>query len=211
MHISKSEIESLERRKRANLINAISGIKAANLIGTQSASGLTNVAVFNSVFHLGANPALQGFIMRPVGEVPRHTYENIVESGYYTINHISTDLVEKAHYTSAKLGRSDSEFRACGLTEEYIGTFKAPFVKECHLKMGLSLVEEIPIKANGTILIIGQVEELVVTEDAIDDEGHINLTNAKTAGISGLNSYYSLNHIATLPYAKPENIPDFGS
>ena len=211
MHLTKEDIQDLERRKRANIINSVSGIKPANLIGTKAANGQTNVAVFNSVFHIGANPPLQGFIMRPIGEIPRHTYENIKETGFYTINHIPTSLVDKAHYTSAKLDSNNSEFQRCGLTEEYFNDFQAPFVKECSLKLGLRFVQEMPISLNDTILIIGEIEELIIPDEALDEEGHVDLSLYNTAGISGLNSYYSVDKIATFPYARPEEIPDFGS
>lgn len=211
MHLTNKELDQLDRRYRANIINSVSGIKSANLIGTKSKNGQTNVAIFNSVFHLGANPPLQGFVLRPTGEVPRHTYENIKETGYYTINHVTTQIADKAHYTSAKLKREESEFKRCGLTEEYLSDFHAPFVKESPLKIGLRFVEEIPIKLNDTVLIIGEIEQLMIPDQAVDEKGHVDLSLYSTAGISGLNSYYSLQHIATFPYARPEDIPNFGS
>lgn len=209
MRLTKADIEQLERRKRLNIINSITGIKPANLIGTKSKNGQTNLAIFSSVVHLGSNPALIGFIMRPTGDVPRHTYENIKETGIYTINHVPTNLADRAHYTSAKIDRSVSEFDRCGLTAEYLESFDSPFVKESHLKIGLSLVDEVPIKINGTSLIIGQIEQLIVPDQAVDDNGYIDLSLFNTAGISGLNSYYSLSPIASFPYARPDEIPDF--
>ncbi len=201
----------MERKKRLNIINSVSGIKPANLIGTKSKDGQTNVAIFSSVLHLGSNPALLGFITRPTGEVPRHTYENIKETGYYTINHIPTAIADKAHYTSAKVDRDTSEFEQCGLTEEYINGFQAPFVKECHLKIGLKLVDELPIQVNDTIMIIGEIEELIIPDASVDDKGYIDLSLFNTAGISGLNTYYSLAPVASFPYARPNEIPDFGT
>jgi flavin reductase (DIM6/NTAB) family NADH-FMN oxidoreductase RutF len=209
MHLSKIDIEQLDRKRRLNIINSVSGIKPANLIGTKANNGQTNLAIFSSIMHLGSDPALLGFIVRPTDDVPRHTYENIKENGYYTINHVPTTLVNKAHYTSAKVDRTISEFERCGMTEEYIGDFFAPFVNECHLKMGLSFVEEIPIKVNGTLLIIGQIEELIIPDQAVDKKGYIDLSLFNTAGISGLNTYYSLHQIASFPYARPDEIPDF--
>jgi flavin reductase (DIM6/NTAB) family NADH-FMN oxidoreductase RutF len=209
MQLTKEDIQKLERTKRLNIINAVSGIKPANLIGTIGDDGQTNVAIFSSVFHLGSNPALLGFIMRPTEDVPRHTYDNIQQNGFYTINHVPIEIVEKAHYTSAKIDRSISEFDRCGLTEEYIGDFRAPFVKECFLKVGLKKVAEVPIEINGTILMIGEIHHLVIPDEAVDEKGYIDLSLYNTAGISGLNSYYSLAPIASFPYARPNEIPHF--
>ena len=69
MHLTKEDIFKIDRIKRLNLINSVSGIKSANLIGTQSSDGYSNLAVFSSVVHLGSNPAYLGFVLRPDSNV----------------------------------------------------------------------------------------------------------------------------------------------
>lgn len=209
MHYTKQDIEQMDRIQKIKFINSVSGIKPANLIGTVSNSEHPNLAIFSSIFHLGSDPALLGFITRPTGEVTRHTHENILESKQYTINHVSSSFAEKAHYTSAKIDRNLSEFDICGLTEEYIGNFRAPFVKESVLKMGMEFKEAIDIKLNGTILVIGEIQHLIMPDGAIGEDQDIDLANIDTAGISGLNTYYSLQKIARYPYARASEIPDF--
>lgn len=209
MHLTRSDIQNLERKRKLNIINSVSGIKPANLVGSVSNKGETNLAIFSSVFHLGSDPALLGFITRPTGEVPRHSYENIKENGFFTINQIPISIVEKAHYTSAKVDRSVSEFDKCGLTVEFINDFQAPFVKESNLKLGMRFEEEMPIKINGTIMMIGSIEHLIVPDDAVNEKGYINLEQIDTVGISGLNSYYSLSHIESFPFARANEIPNF--
>ncbi|OJJ23980.1 flavin oxidoreductase [marine bacterium AO1-C] len=209
MHLTKQDIENTERVRRLNIINAITGIKPANLIGTIDAEGVTNLAVFSSVVHLGSNPALLGFILRPQGEVRRHTYENLLVNGEYTINHIHRSFIEQAHYTSAKFDKGISEFTQCGFTEEYLPDFKAPFVKESSLKLGMRFLEEIPIKVNNTSMIIGEVAHLVVPDAVVNDKGYINLAQLEGVGIGGLNNYYGLEQIGSFPYARVKEAPDF--
>lgn len=209
MHYSQIEIESLEKIYRANLINAISGYKPANLIGTISKSGNTNLAIFSSVIHLGANPALLGLIVRPA-KVPRHSYENMKETGFFTINHIHKSFVEKAHFTSAKFDRTESEFDACKLTPEFEDGFLAPFVKESDIKIGLRLVDEIPISLNETILMIGKIEHIYFPSEIINQSGNLDLEKAQTIAVSGLESYYLPSKLASFPYAKVDNLPSFG-
>jgi len=129
MQYNKQDIADLERIPRLKLINSVTGIKPANLVGTICNKGETNVAVFSSVVHLGSNPPLLGFISRPQTEDVGHTFRNIVENNQYTINHIHPEFTKQAHFTSAKFDKSISEFERCGLTEEYVKGFKAPFVK----------------------------------------------------------------------------------
>ncbi|MEA1785177.1 flavin reductase [Arenibacter sp. GZD96] len=209
MKFTQQDIANLDRNKRIVLINAVAGIRPANLIGSVSRSGLSNVAIFNSVMHLGSDPALLGFIMRPVETVARHTYENILETEKYTINQVHTAIIKKAHYTSAKVDRGTSEFTACGLTETYIKNFKAPFVKESRLKIGLQFIEALKIKQNNTLLIIGEIVYLEMPDTAFDDEDDLNLATLSSVGVSGLNTYYEVKKLARFPYARPNELPDF--
>ena len=209
MKWNQSDIAKANRVERLKLINGITGVKPANLIGTQDQEGQTNVAIFSSVVHLGSDPALIGFVVRPSGEVPRHTLANILATESYTINHVPAHLVKNAHYTSAKFPREVSEFERCGLTPQYVPGITAPFVAESVIKMGLKLRSVIDIPINGTQLIVGGVVYLEIPDEVINDQGDIDLSVAKTAGISGLNRYYDLNAIGDFPYARVVDTPEF--
>lgn len=191
------------------MINAITGIKPANLIGTQSTAGRHNLAVFSSVVHLGSDPALIGFILRPYGEVPRHTWQNIQSTGHYTINHIPEAYTQQAHYTSAKFPQDVSEFDRCGFTPEFVDGIKAPFVRESSLKMGLSFVSATEIPLNGTTLVIGKIIHLTIPDEFIDPAGELDLQLAQSTGISGLNTYYRLEKIGQYPYARLSDLNDW--
>ena len=208
MHYDKKAIDQLDRVTRLKIINSVTGIKPGNLIGTIGKNGATNLAVFSSVIHLGSNPSLLGFISRPQTEEVGHTLRNILQTEFYTINHIHPEFVEKAHYTSAKFSSDVSEFDACNLSEEYINHFKAPFVQESIFKMGLRFKEALDIKLNGTVLVIGEIEELVIADKAFVNED-IDLEASEGVGISGLNTYYALKKIDTYPYARLSEIPKF--
>lgn len=198
------EILKLEKYYRISLINKISGLKSANLIATKNSSGSSNLAIFNSVTHIGANPPLLGFIMRPL-LVERHTYNNIKENGLFTINQISVTMHERAHQSSAKYPKGTSEFDECGLDEIYLDSFPIPFVRESKIKIGLSYQEEHIIKTNNTILIIGRIEKIIMPEHEITKDGDINFESLKTVGIGGLDSYYSCSRIGKYGYARVKN------
>ncbi len=208
MIYTKKQITELNRITRLKLINSVTGIKPANLIGTVNKKGNTNLAVFSSLIHLGSDPAIIGFISRPPTLDVGHTYRNIQENESYTINHIHPEFIKKAHYTSAKFSENISEFERCNLTEEYINNFKAPFVKESSFKIGMKFQEAIDIKSNGTVLIIGEIQHLIIPDSAIVD-GDIDLEASNSVGISGLNSYYSLKKTHTFPYVNVNEVPEF--
>lgn len=202
MKITKENIKNFEKLYRTAFVNSLSGFKSANLIGTISSKGKTNLAVFNSVIHVGANPPLMGFLMRPVS-VERHTYNNIKETGHFTINHINKEIFKQAHQTSASYEKDISEFDAVGLTPEYTKTIKAPYVKESKIKIGLKYLEEYEIKSNGTIFIIGEIQEVILPDDIILNDGFIDIEKAGTIAISGLDSYHDTKRITRLSYSKP--------
>jgi flavin reductase (DIM6/NTAB) family NADH-FMN oxidoreductase RutF len=201
MLISHNDINGYDRFYRANLINSLSGFKSASLIGTKNESGISNLAIFSNIVHLGADPALIGFINRPLEAAP-HTLTNIESTGVYTINHIHTDWVDKAHQTSAKYHESVSEFDSCGFTEEYIDGFNSPFVKESVIKYGMKLLEVIPIKHNNTFFVIGEVVMVEVPKELIAEDGFIEADKANSCCSLGIDGYYSTELIARLPYAK---------
>ena len=208
-HYTKENIIELEKVKRLNIINSITGIKPGNLIGSMNNDKTTNLAIFSSVVHLGSQPALLGFILRPQVNVIRDTYNNIMSNKLYTINHLPENHTLNGHYTSAKFNSNESEFEFCKFNEWFHDGFDAPFVKESSLKIGLKFQESIPIKINNTIMIVGSVEHIFVNSEALSEEGYIDLEKLHSTGIGGLNSYYKLKKISSYPYARRNELPDF--
>lgn len=198
-----ADIDNLERRYRAQMINCISGIKSVNLIGTKDKNGQTNLAIFNSVIHLGSNPPLLGYIQRPT-TVERHTYENIVSTEYYTINAVTEELSSQAHQTAARYEKNESEFVETSIESEYKDNFFAPFVKSSPLQIGLKLEDIIPIPANNTKLIIGKVHELYIQPNLVADDGHLKLDESTIVGGIGLDTYLNLKKHERYSYAKPD-------
>ena len=200
---TREEILSLNQRYRNNLINSISGFKSANLLGTVDEKGIANLGLFSSVTHIGSNPPLLGFILRPT-TVPRHTYENLKQSGYYTINHVQEGMVEAAHQSSAKYPESTDEFEACNLTKEWSTLLPAPYVAESSVQIGMSYEEEYLIKANDTLLIIGKIVELRIKGGFLAEDGFVDLAVAKTVTINGLDGYLTPSDLRRYHYARPE-------
>ncbi|MGB0837384.1 MAG: flavin reductase family protein [Flavobacteriaceae bacterium] len=208
MKLYAEDIQELDRISRLKLVNSISGVKPANLVGTVNKEGQSNLAIFSSVFHLGSDPALLGLIARPLTKDSGHTLRNIQEIGEYTINHVHEDFIKKAHYTSAKFAPDISEFDRCALEEYYVKEIKAPFVKESKVKIGLEFKQAIPIEANGTTLVIGQISYIELEDKILSDEA-LDLEAAGSTGISGLNSYYALKRIEEFPYVRLNEVPEF--
>lgn len=205
MHYTRDQINDLEKIKKINLINSCSGYKSANLIGTISKEGITNVAVFSSVTHLGSNPPTLGFILRPT-TVPRDTYKNILESGVFTINHIFEDIIEDAHHTSAKYEEAISEFDITALEDEYHNDCIAPFVKGSPVQMEMKFIEEYHIKSNNVVHIISEIKNLYVKDYILNDDGFLDLAKGKVAAINGLDAYAIANSNTRFNYQRPKKL-----
>ena len=199
------DIQNLEKIYKINLINSCSGFKSANLLGSISEEGISNVAVFSSVTHLGSKPPTLGFILRPT-TVPRDTYKNIKDSGIFTINHIHQDIIEDAHHTSAKYPKEASEFDMTGLEEEFKGNFKAPFVKGAPVQMSMKFIEEVYVPSNDVMLIVSQIQELYIDDALLQEDGLINLSKGNVAAINGLDTYAIPQFNKQLSYQRPKKI-----
>ena len=200
MQVSSEDILTLEQRFRTNLINSFTGFKSLNLIGTKSQEGQTNLALFSQIIHVGANPPYIGVLFRP-NTVPRHTLENIMETGFFTVNHVSESLLEKAHLTSARWDLS--EFDALEIEEEYLHNFHAPFVKRSAVKAACELNERVDLKSNGTHFIVGEIKYLICPDEIVGGDGYLDIEQAGSLTVSGLDSYHRTERIERLPYAKP--------
>ena len=208
LHHTEATLKNLERFYRANLVNGLTGYKPAMLIGTKGLNGVENLALFTSVVHLGADPALIGFIQRPVGQ-SGDTFRNIEATGVYTINHVPVPFALQAHYTSARFGPEVSEFGACRLTPEYVQGFHAPFVKESRIRIGLELVEVMPIRHNDTKLVIGKILHVLLDPICLKENGSLDLNVVDDLCVSGLEDYHKTEHLHRFPYAKVEALPSF--
>jgi flavin reductase (DIM6/NTAB) family NADH-FMN oxidoreductase RutF len=200
--LTLEQLMEMEQRQRAHLINSIGGFKSVALIGSIDLQGQTNVAIFSSIVHIGSNPPLLSFIMRP-DSVERHTLANILDTGFYTINHINAQIYEQAHQTSARYPKSMSEFDATGLTPQFKNEFVAPFVEESQIQLAMEFKERLDISINQTIMIIGEVKAIHFPSDCLAPDGFMNIEKAGTITVAGLDSYHTTQPLQRLPYAKP--------
>ncbi len=196
------DFQSFSSKQRRNLLNKISGIRPVCLIGTANEDGNTNLTVFNSLVHIGANPPLLGLILRPT-TVERHTYENIKKTGVYSINLSTVAMLDASHQSSAKYPKDISEFDATGLEAEWLDGFQAPFVKESPIKIGLSLEEEHFIQANETRLLVGRVEQLIIPENSIDSNDQLLVEHLDLLNVAGLDTYFQTEFLKRKDYARP--------
>lgn len=199
------EISELDKNYRRNLINSITGFKSLHLLATENKHRNSNLALFSSAVHVGADPPLIGVVFRPL-TVPRHSYNNIHATGFFSLNHIPSTIIEQAHQCSASYPEEISEFDVTGLHEEHSNIFPIAYVKESPIKIGLQWVEEHTVQANGTIFLVGKIVELILPERVVGTDGFVDLEQLHLVTASGLDGYHTTQKLIRLQYAKTERI-----
>lgn len=202
INFSKEAINEMESVPRLNLINSCTGYKSANLIATKSKDGISNVAIFSSVTHIGSNPPMISFITRPL-TVKRDTYTNIKDVGYFTVNHVIESMIQDAHHTSANYDETTSEFDKTNLVEEYKEDIAIPFVKGSPVQLYCKYLNEYHIKENDTIHIIASIENLFFEEELLHKDHWLQLDRGNVIAINGLDGYALPKLIDRLGYARP--------
>lgn len=206
MRLNTHDINAMDKRERAAFVNSLSGYKSANLVGTADSVGQTNLAIMSSTVHLGSSPPLLALVIRPGGD-ERHTLANILETGHYSLNHVTSTLVEPAHQTAARYAREVSEFDATGLTPLWVPGFNAPLVEQARIKLGMALREHQQLQINQTHLVIGEVVLVDMPDHCLLEEGSVDLARAGTVALSGLDTYHDPVTIKQMAYAKPDLPP----
>lgn len=202
LNFNSESIMCLDKNKRVHFINSLGGFKSVSLIGTSDLDGNENLAIFSSIFHIGANPPLIGLIFRP-SPPERNTYNNIIDTGFYTINHINESIYRQAHQTSARYNQTESEFEITNLKPEYKDNFFAPYVAESNIQLGIEFKETINIPINNTTMIIGEITQIYIPENCLSEDGFVDIEKANSITCSGLDSYHKTVQLDRLSYAKP--------
>lgn len=202
LNIESKQIQLLEKHYRISLINSLIGYRSLNLLGTTGNDGITNLCLISSTFHLGANPPLIGLVIRPERE-HNDTLTNIKSTGEYTLNNVLPEWYMQAHQTSASYPSGASEFNICGFDKQYVKGFKAPFVGQSTVRIGLELCEVIDMEINGTTIVIGEIVHILTEDSLIAADGTVDHVKAKTVTAAGLDTYFLPYPIGQLAYAKP--------
>ncbi|MDO8993163.1 MAG: flavin reductase [Daejeonella sp.] len=201
MNFNQSHISAMEKRYRTTFINSLPGYKSLHMLGTVNKEGISNLGLFNSIFHVGANPPLLGMVFRPESN-DHDSLENIIQTKEYTLNNVLPEWFKQAHQTSARFPSGVSEFESCGFKEFYLDPFKAPFVAQASIKIGLELREIIDLSLNNTKILIGEIVQVLMDDGIVAGDGYVDHIKAGTVTVAGLDSYFTTQHLGRLAHAK---------
>jgi len=201
-YITASEAAEWPDLYRRTFFNTVHGPKSLHLVATMGSASLQNLAPFNSVVHIQANPPHIGLVMRP-HTVPRHTLENLLEQPFCTFNQMPAAYAAQAHQTSAQYAKPVNECQEVGLTQDYRNDFKVPYVKEALIGLGAELVERHTIAVNQTLFLVFQVHELWIDEALVRPDGFVDHAAGNVLGAIGLDAYYTPEWQSRYAFARP--------
>ncbi len=171
-------------------------------VSTVSRSGLSNLAPFSFFTGVGSRPPSLLFCPanRRDGQ-PKDTLRNIVDTGEFVVNVVTSRMAELMNQTSAELPENESEFAAFGLTEIPSVAVRAPRVAgvpvsfECRLLELLNL-ESGPGAAN---IVVGRIQHVYVDDQVLDSQGFADPSRLDAIGRMGGGAYCRTTDLFDLP------------
>lgn len=137
-------------------------------VATRSSDGIVNLSPFSFFNAFGANPPVVAFspAFRGTDGSSKHTYDNIIETGEFTVSTVSYDMVEQMSLSSADWPREVDEFEASGFTPHSSRVVAPPGVAEAAMFMECTLMHHLSLgngPASGN-LIVGEVKMFHIKE-----------------------------------------------
>lgn len=127
---------------------------------------------------VNSNPAMTYISVRP----SRYSYNAIKETGEYTINLVSREIVRATDKCGVYTGEKVNKFKSFGLTPEKGSRVDAPIVKQSPISLECK-VKDI-IKLGSHDMFLSTIEAVDVDEDLIDETGKLNLKKAHLVAYS---------------------------
>lgn len=158
-------------------------------IGSLAKDGSHNLAPYSFFNAISDTPKLVMFS----SSGHKDSVTNIGETGEFTANFVSRDLIDKMNMTSINAPRGESEFEIAGLTPVVGQLVAAPFVAEAYAALECKVTEMFQPKTltgdlSENYMVIGQVVGIHIREEAIRD-GRFDMAKVRPIGRMGYMDY----------------------
>lgn len=140
-------------------------------IGSTSGSGTRNLAPFSFFNAVAASPPSIVFSTIRAHGHRKDTLANVEETGVFTVNVVTEDVMDAMNITSGSYEPSVDEFEVAGLTAVEGEHVAAPMVGEAKANFECVVSQIVPIGDQGRMaasIVIGEVVRLHVAADLLD-------------------------------------------
>lgn len=169
--------------------SAIVAPRPIGWIGTKGKDGSRNLAPYSFFNALSYNPKLVVFS----STAPKDSLKNCAETGVFTANLVTRDLIEAMNKSSAPAPYGTDEFALAGLTPVTGRLVDAPYVGEAKAVLECCVTQimkplDIEGRETGSTLVFGQVIGIHIDE-AILKDGLLDMETARSVARLGYMDY----------------------
>lgn len=156
-------------------------------IGSRSERGVNNLAPFSFFNAVAASPPTVIFsTIRPAGH-RKDTLRNIAETGVFTVNVVSEEVVAPMNLSAGGYASEVDEFEVAGLEVAEASLVDAPMVSAAKANFECRLRDILPIGADGPMaasIVVGEVVRFHIDNEILDS-GRIDQQALRAVGRMG--------------------------
>lgn len=142
------------------------------LVTSRNSQGLDNVFTVAWAGTICTKPPMLSISVRP----ERLSYDYIKETGVFTVNLPSTNLVKEVDYCGVKPGRKFNKIQDMNFTMKEGTHINVPYIDDCPISIECKVREFIPLGTHD--LILADVLGSHIANDIIDEKGKIHFEQA---------------------------------
>lgn len=163
------DLGDTESKDRYKLLSGLVVPRPIGWIGTRRPDGTNNLAPFSFFNVVSSNPPMVLFSAGSHRDRPKDSASLAAESGEFTVNIVSEDVVEAMAITSGSYSAEDDEFAIGGLTPIDGTKVDAPLVGQSPANLECAVNQVIDLGEEGrTRLVVGDVLVIHVEESVLD-------------------------------------------
>lgn len=184
------------------------------LVSTVDGNGNVNLSPFSFFNVFSSNPPIAIFSPARKGRdnTTKHTYENVKEIKECVINVVSYDMVQQTSLSSSEYEKGVNEFTKAGFTEVQSTLIQPPGVLESPARLECIVKDVVELGETGGAgnLVICEVKLVHISDQILDEKGHIDPNKIKLVGRMGGNWYNKAYGEALFSVEKPLTEPGIG-
>ena len=175
-------------------------------VSTISKEGTTNVAPFSYFTGVGSRPP--SLLFCPANSrdgKPKDTLRNILETGEFVVNIVSSSVAEAMNASAASLPPEESEFEICGLTAVSSLKVRPPRVGESPVQFECTTMQILNIAEGpgGANIVIGRVVHVHMDDAVVGTSGLVDPDMLDAVGRMGGLTYCRTTNRFDLPRPEP--------
>ncbi|MDF2906527.1 MAG: hypothetical protein K0R34_1848 [Herbinix sp.] len=173
-----------EQWKPGNMLYPIPAV----MVSCGSLTHQNNIITIAWAGTICSSPAMVSISIRK----ERHSYDIIKESGEFTINLVTKELVKQADYCGVRSGREVDKFKEMKLTPVPGHKISAPSIAESPVNIECIVKQIIPLGTHDMFL--GEVVGVMVNKELMDEKGRFHL-NQSGLIVYSHGEYYALGEL----------------